>query len=163
MKILKAVINFIKKYWMIILLLAAVYFAPAISAWLSSAGAPSFLVQGFSWIGTTLTPGLTSVVGWLTSGAGALWTKATAAWGSLSLGTQAAIALGAVAALAPEETADALTEIGEFVGETAGTIIGSVAGGLTSGGLGWIIGGVAAFFAIRFLLAKKDDKEEVAK
>lgn len=157
--VIKAIVKFIKKYWWIILVVVAIYFAPTIAGWLSSAGAPSWLSGAFTWIGSTITPTLTSLVSWVASGAGSLWSASTSAWASLSFGQQLALGIGAVAALAPEETAAAIDSVGSFIGDTVATVGGAVASGLFGGNGLWLIGGGLALW---WLLSGDDDSSPPA-
>lgn len=140
-KLVKAVVGLIKKFWPILLIFAAIYFAPAITGFLSSMGAPSFLTSTFSWVATTLTPYATSAVSWLMSGAGSLWTSATQAFAGLTLGQKAALTVGALAMLAPDETKDFLVEVGETVGDSVAIVGGSLLAGASNSNLLLMIGG----------------------
>lgn len=118
-----AIVNFIKKYFWIILLIiiivCVVYFAPLIAGWLTSVGAPTWLSTAFTWIGANITPLLSTAWSGITAVAGGAWD----AFASASIGTKAAIVLGAAAAIAPEETAALIGEAGQFVGDTIGTVV----------------------------------------
>lgn len=132
MKIVNAIIDFIKKYWFIILLVAAIWFAPAVAAWLSSVGAPGWLTTAFSWAGTNLTPYVTSAGEWLASGAKSLVTEAGTSWSTLTLGQKAGLVYGTVALLAPEETAAFTADAIETIGDATGTFLGGAIAGVGS-------------------------------
>lgn len=69
----------------------------------------------------------------ITSGAGALWGYAKTGWGALSGGQQLALTVGTVAALAPEETQEAIGAVGETIGGVIGDVADGVIGGVGSG------------------------------
>lgn len=152
--IIKAIVNFVKKYWkiilMIVLIVVAIYFAPAIAGWLTSVNAPSFLVTGMQWVGANITPMLTSGWAGVTELAGQAWNAFSAA----SIGTKAAIVTGLSAAIAPEETAEVLKEAGALTG---GLITG-LASGLLSSPVGLVIAGVCAWLLFRGK-SKDNDKQ----
>lgn len=143
--IIKAIVNFVKKYWkiilMIVLIVVAIYFAPAIAGWLTSVNAPSFLVTGMQWAGANLTPMLASGWSGVTQLAGSAWNAFSAA----SIGAKAAIVTGLAAAIAPEETAEVLKEAGALTGE----LVTGLASGLLSSPVGLIVAGVFAWLLLR--------------
>lgn len=107
MKWLKKILG---KWWLLLLVILVIYFAPAIWVWLAEVGAPAFLTDAFAWIATNMSPYLISAVDFLWSGAGSLISAAWSGYQSLGFGWQAAIALGAASLLAPEETAELISE-----------------------------------------------------
>lgn len=157
-KIISKIFTFVKKIleklWPLLLALAVIWFAPAIAGWLTTAGAPTWLSGAFSFIGTTVTPYLTSAASWLMSGAGSLFSGAAGVWSSLSMGTKASVILGAATLLAPEEMADLAGEVGTVIGDTIGDVGGAIAGGFASSPFGMIAIGLT----IWFLLSR--DKDE---
>lgn len=148
--IIKKVFNLLKKLfkklWPLLLIVAALYFGgPLIAGWLATAGAPAFLTTFFAsapaWIGTAAT--------WLTSTAGSALSSAWTWFANAPASTQAAIALGTSYALAPEETADFVSEVGEGLVDLVTSVIP---------GWLWVAGaGVAAWW----LLAGNDKEERV--
>lgn len=144
-KLLNLIKRIFKKLWWVILVLAIIWFAPAILGYLTSIGAPSFLTTAFSAI-STVTPYLTSAVSWISSGAGSLISSAWSGYKSLELGTQLAIAGGAAALIVPEETTDVIKEAGKLAGDVIGATAGAAGsivkgffsspGGLALAGLG---------------------------
>lgn len=161
-KIVDAVVKFVKKYWVLILMVMVVWFAPAIGPWLNSVGAPSFLVNSLSWVSSTLTIPLKSGLAGLVSGSSSLGSTAWSAYAKLGIGAQTAIAVGAAAAIAPEETAAVLEEAVELVADITSTVLGAglsaIGGIVSSSGLGTVFlwGGLA--FGAYLLL--KDGKDE---
>lgn len=157
-KLIKRVIAVVKKVieklGPLLLVLAAVWFAPAIGTWLASVGLPG-IGSAFSWIGTTITPHLTSAGAWLWDGAKALGGAAWTAFKGAELSTQASIIAGAAMLLAPDETLDVLTEAAEVVGEIGGALVGGVAGSIFSNPVVLIGGGLALFL----LLSHNKEKE----
>lgn len=156
-RIVKKIIDVVKKVlkalWPLILVVAAIYFAPAIGAWFNSAG---FTTLGgwFTSIGTSITP---TLVGWLDSawaGVASLGASTWTAFKGLSLGTQAAIVTGAAAVLAPDETADVISDVGTIVGEVGGSLIGGAISGLP----GWIwLAGAGLLFVLLSRNRNDDD------
>lgn len=161
-KIVSKIFTFVKKIleklWPLLLALAVIWFAPAIAGWLTTAGAPAWLSGAFSFIGTTVTPYLTSAASWLMSGAGSLFSGAAAVWSSLSMGTKASVVLGAATLLAPEEMADLAEEVGTVIGDTIGTAGSSLAAGFATSPLGMILIGAS----IWFLLSRSRDEDNSA-
>lgn len=137
-RIISKVFSFVKKLfkrlWPILLIVALIYFAPAIGPFLTSAGLPS-LGSFFSTMGTTMTPSLVKFLSSVWSGVGSLGSSAWNAFSSLSFGTQLSVATGAAALLAPEETADLIGEVVDTVGDIAGDVLSAT--GMTP----WLIGG----------------------
>lgn len=155
--IIKAIVNFVKKYFaiilMIVLICVAIYFAPAIAGWLTSVGAPEFLVTAFTWVGQNVTPLMTAA--W--EGLGNLASSAYGAFSRAEIGTKAGILLGLSAAIAPEETAAVIAEAGGVAGTLAGAAISGILG--SSGGV-IIFGFLAAWFLLRG--KKEEDDRPVA-
>lgn len=147
-KIISKIVGFIgkilKKIWPLLLALVVIYFAPAIAGWLTSAGAPGWLSGAFNWVGTTVTPYLASAGEWLMSAGSTVFAGASAVWSSLSMGTKAAVVLGAATLLAPEEVGALVSELGTVVGDT----IGAVAGGFLSSPVGIAVLAGAAYFLL---------------
>lgn len=144
-KIFSSVLGWLKdifgKFFLIILILVLIWYAPVIAAWLTSVGAPSFVVSMFNGL-SVLAPYVQSAGQWLwTSGSG-LVSSAWSAYRGLDAGTQAAIALGAAAAIAPEETAELVAEAGSLLVDTAGTVLGA----LTSNPWVLVAGGLAVWW-----------------
>lgn len=148
-KLLNVIVDFLKKYWVIIALIAIIWFAPAIATWLTTSGAPSWLSGTFSWIGSTITP--------IVAQAGtALWdgvtTFASGAWGAFTdagFGTQLAVIGVAGMLLAPEETAKIISDVGEAAGDLIGVVADATVGAVASSPLIWIaVLGVGAYFVL---------------
>lgn len=143
-KIIKKVVDFvkkvIKKYWPVLLILAAIYFAPVIGSFLATNGFAG-LGSVFSSVGSTVTPFLTDAIGWVGSSASSLGSNAWQWFKGLEFGTQASVVLGASALLAPEETADLLGEVAETAWDTAGTVLGAIVDSVASSPAVWIVGG----------------------
>lgn len=158
-KIISKIFAFVKKIfeklWPLLLALAVIWFAPAITGWLASAGAPTWLSGAFSFIGTTFTPYLSSAASWLMSGAGSLFSGASEVWSSLAMGTKASVILGAATLLAPEEMADLAAEVGTVIGDTIGTVGGSLVGGFAGSPFGMVLIGAT----IWFLLSRSRDED----
>lgn len=145
----KAIVDFVKKYFWIILLIilivCAIYFAPLIAGWLTSVGAPTWLSSAFTWIGTNITPLLSMAWEGITTIAG----YAYDAFSASSIGTKASLVLGAAAAIAPEETAELIGSVGELAFDG----IGAVVGGVLNSPIGLP---VVAFLAWWFLFRKRE-------
>lgn len=154
-KIFDFIKKIFKKFWWVLLIIAIVWFAPTILAWLTTAGAPSWLIAGTSWVATNVTPLLVSAGTWLWSGAGSLLSAAWTGYTSLGIGTQAAIALGAAALLAPEETQQVLDDAITTAGEIVGVVTGAVGSALSKSPLVWV--GLAGLAAWLFFGSDEDD------
>lgn len=146
-KIISKIIGFVaklfKKLWPLLLAIAAVWFAPGIAGWLGSVGAPSWLTGAFGFIGTNVTPMLSSAWSWLSSAGSSVFGGASAAWSSLSMGTKASLVVGAATLLAPEEMADLASEVGTVIGDTVGSVVGAVGSGFLASPIGMLmIGGL---------------------
>lgn len=155
--IFKAILNFIKKIlkklWLVILIIVIIYFAPAITAYLSSIGAPSFLTSAFSSL-SALTPYVTSALAWLKEGALALIENGWTAWKTLEFSTQLSIIGGAAMLIAPEEATEVVEETVDLVGGAVGGVIGGVIGALTSSPVAMVAAGFAIWW---FFVRKKKD------
>lgn len=154
--LIKKIVDFVKKLfkklWPLILLVVVVIYAPVIGGWLSANGA-TWLGSAFSWVGTNVTPWVSSTLSSIWSGAKALAGKAWSAFKGLELGQQASIITGASALLAPEETAAVLGEAASLATDlflaTAGGIVSSVLSNpiaLVALGVGayWLLGGFSS-------------------
>lgn len=155
-KIFSAILNWLSdifgELFLILLIIVLIYFAPVIAAYLASVGAPAFLVTAFEVLAMA-TPYVVSAVTWLWEGGASLLSAAWSAYSGLSVGTQAAIAIGAAALIAPAETqallGDAMDVIGTGVSTIAGAVLSSPVGlGLVALGIWWF-----------FLRDKKEEKE----
>lgn len=158
-KIVKAIVKFIKKYWVLILIVAVIWFAPVIATYLGSIGAPSWLVSGVTWISTTITPYVTSISSALWSGLSSVGGSVWSAYQSIGTGAQLAIAAGALALLAPEEFSVFADETLGLVIDTVSDVVGSVAGAVASSPLIWLVGGGLLLF---FLLRDREEDEKQA-
>lgn len=140
--IIRAIVNFVKKYLLVIILIVlivcAIYFAPLIAGWLTSVGAPTWLSTAFTWVGANITPLLS--VAW--DGVAALGQAAWSAFSGASIGTKAAIITGISAAIAPEETTQVLTDVGELAADSVGSLLSGVA----SSPVGLVAIGVCAWW-----------------
>lgn len=143
-KIFSAVLGWItklfSKFFWIILIIVVIWFAPVIAAFLLEVGAPTFLVTAFETIAIA-TPYVQSAGMWLWSQGSSLVSTAWQAYRGLDAGTQAAVALGVAAAIAPEETAALLDETIELATSVGGSLIGALARNPTvmiaAGVIGW--------------------------
>lgn len=112
-------------WFLVLLILVVIWFAPVIAAWLVSVGAPAFAVSFFEAI-SVLTPYLQAAGAWLWKGGGQLVSTAWDAYKGLSAGMQASIAIGAAAMIAPEETAAVLEDAAAVVATGASAVFGAV-------------------------------------
>lgn len=126
---------------LIILILVVIWFAPVIVAWLTSVGAPAFMVSMFEAI-AVMTPYVQSAAMWLWESGSSLVSTAWQAYRGLDAGTQASIALGAAALIAPEETAALVSETISTVGDVFSVVADAV---MSSPGL-MIAGGIALWW-----------------
>lgn len=149
-KIVDTIVEFVKEYWVVLLAIAIIAYAPAIGAYLSANGFPA-LGAAFSWVGTTITPVLSTV--W--EGVAAFATPAWEAFAAAGLGTKLALVAGAMALITPEEASEVLTEAVDFVAELAADVIGGVIS--ATGILPWIIGGVGLWW---YLGSDKEERSE---
>lgn len=149
-KVVSMVGKVLKKIWPILLLIAVIYFAPFLTGYLTSIGAPGFLTSALSAVATNVTPLLTSAIAYVSSGAATVGSTAWAAFKTAEISTQAALVLGTSLLIAPEETAgligDAANAVGEVVGQVGGGLVSGVFGG--SGTLMLFALGAAAYFLL---------------
>lgn len=141
-KVFDLLLKLFKAIWPILLIIAIIYFAPLAAAWLSSVGAPSFLVGAFEFIGAAA-PFVESLVGAIGSGLSYVGTEAWSAFAAAEFGTQVAIVAGAGALIAPEETAAVVEEAVEAVVD----VTTSVVSGLASS-WGWLIAAGAGLYLL---------------
>jgi len=145
-KIFNGLKQFLKKFWLVILIIVLIYFAPVIIGYLTSVGAPQFLISGMTWL-SGATPFVTSVVGAIGSGMSYVGSTAWNAYASASLGTQLSLAVGASMLLAPDETTAVISETVDVVADVGSKVIGGVARGLGSTWL-WVAAGVGGLFLL---------------
>lgn len=145
-KIFRFVLNFIKKFWWVILIIALIYFAPVIVAYLTSIGAPSWLTTAFTWL-SGATPYVTSVVNSIISGASWIGTSVWNAFASASLGTQLSVAVGASMLIAPEETSQVISDTASLITDVTGSVIGGVVSAIPST-VWWTVAAVGGLFLI---------------
>lgn len=150
--LIKKIFSFLKKIfksiWPLLLIVAAIYFAPVVAGYLSSVGAPSFLTSIFS-AASSLTPTITSAASWVWSNIGSVASTAWSGFKSLDIGTQLAVVGGAAALIAPEETAEVVEEIGTAAGTVLGAVgsaVGDVVSGIFSSPWGIAALGFAAYW-----------------
>lgn len=149
--IVKAIKNLLKKLWPLLLIIAIIYFAPAITGFLATSGAPAWLSGAFGWIGTNVTPILTSALSSIWAGVKTVGSTAWSAYRGLELSTQASIAVGAAALIAPEETAAVISDVAELAVDVVGTVGSGLLEGLTSSTLGTVVlvgGGLWLLFTL---------------
>lgn len=143
-KIVKKVIDLVKKlfkkFWPLLLVVALIYFAPVIAPFLTQIGLPT-LGSFFSSIATTVTPALTEGLSWAWSGVSKAAKSGWTAFSGLSLGTQASVVAGAAALIAPEETADLLSEVVSTVGDGLASLISAIPSSVW-----WLAGGALALW-----------------
>lgn len=124
-KIVKAIIDFIKKYWWVILLVAVIWFAPQIALFFAESGYFG-LSNFFLAIANTLSTPLWSAATWAWSGISALGGSAWTAFKAAEMTTKLSIVTGAAAILAPDETAEVITEIGTTLVDVASGVVGGL-------------------------------------
>lgn len=124
-KVLSFLKKILKKLWPLLLVIGLIYFAPVITGWLTTIGAPSFLTSVFSAL-STITPYVSSVLSWIGGGASSIASTAWTAFKGAEFSTQAAVVLGASAMIAPEETAEVVEDVVETAGSLVGTALSSV-------------------------------------
>lgn len=136
-KIIKTIVDFvkkfIKKYWWVLLIVAAIYFAPFLATYFASSGLTT-LSTFFGSIATNITSTVVSALDWAWSGASALGSAGLTAFKGAELSTQLAIVGGASALLAPEETADLITEVGSTVFDAVANVGDAILGAFP----GWV-------------------------
>lgn len=158
--IFKWIKKILGKWWLLLLILVVIYFAPAIWVALAEMGAPAWITGAFEWIAVNASPYLVSAVDFLWSGAGSLLSAAWSGYQSLGFGWQAAIALGAASLLAPEETSAFISDAIDGVADVIGTVAGAVVGGIGSAisDNPWLLLALAAGVWFFFL---RDDSQHV--
>lgn len=153
-KLMKLIKTIFKKFWWVLLIVAIIWFAPAIAAFLSASGAPSFLVTAFNGV-ATLTPYLQSAVSWLGTNGGAALDKAWTGFKALEFSQQLAIVGGAAALIAPEETMEVVSETASLAGKMVSSVVSAV-----SSSFGPLLIGATALYL--FLTRKKGEDTTVA-
>lgn len=128
-KLMKLIKTIFKKFWWVLLIVAIIWFAPAIAAFLTANGAPAFLVSAFNGV-ATLTPYLQSAVSWLGSSGGSVLDKAWTGFKALEFSTQLAVVGGAAALIAPEETMEVISETVSLAGDMVGAVVGAASSAL---------------------------------
>lgn len=145
-KIVKKVVDLVKKlfkkFWPLLLVVALIYFAPVIAPFLTQIGLPT-LGSFFSSIATGVTPTLTKALSWAWSGVSGAAKSGWTAFSGLSLGTQASVVAGAAALIAPEETADLLSEVVSTVGDGVTALLEAVPSSVW-----WLAGGALALWLL---------------
>lgn len=139
-------------WWQLLLIIAIIWFAPMIAGWLASVGAPEFLVTAMTWVGTNATPYVVAAGTWLWEGGASLVSSAWTAYKGLDFGTQAMLAVGAAALLAPEETEAVLKEGVDLVADVVGTVGTAL---VKSSAFLWALGAAAVY-----MLFVNDEKEQ---
>jgi hypothetical protein len=141
----KIILQVLKKIWPLILVVVAIYFAPVLVSYLTTAGGPTWLVNALTWVETAIRPTIISMMeglsSWLVTTSSSAWTS----FASAELSTQLSILVGAGVLLAPEETVAFLDE----VAVVATDVIASAVGAVASSGLGTMLMiGAAAYFLL---------------
>jgi len=130
-KIFSWVADFIKRFWIIILIVLIIWFAPQIAVMLAEAGAPVFMVEAMTFVATNVTPFLVSWGTWIAEGIAHVGTQAAIWYNGLGFQAKFLIAWGAAALIAPEETAELTQEVLEKVIEIATPILETVTDAVT--------------------------------
>lgn len=149
-KLMKLIKTIFKKFWWVLLIVAIIWFAPAIAAFLTASGAPSFLVTAVNGV-ATLTPYLQSAVSWLGSSGGSFLDKTWTGFKALEFSTQLAVVGGAAALIAPEETMAVISETVSLAGE----MVSAVAGAVSSSFGPLLLGAIGLYFL--FTRRKKEE------
>lgn len=155
-KLVNFVKAFFKKLWPILLIIAVIYFAPVLAAWLTSIGAPSFIITAMEAV-TTLTPWITDAVAWAWTGITEFSATSWATFAEMGWETELIIGAGIAAAAAPEETTALAEEVVTTVADVAAGVTGSIAGAIARSPLGILALGAGAFF----LLGNKRDDSRI--
>lgn len=145
-KIVDWIIDFIKEYWLYIVVLIVVWYAPQISGYLGSIGAPAWAVSAFAWVGTAIAPTLWTAGAWAWEGITASVGSGWSAFKAAEFGTKISILTGAGMLIAPEETAALLKETTKSVLDVTGDIISSVGAALANNPLALVGAGLAVYF-----------------
>lgn len=131
-RIARAIAKFVQQALPLLIVLAVIFLAPMVAGYLTTLGAPGFLVTAFEAIGT-LSPYVASIASFVTSGVAMVGASAWTAFSGLSLGTQIAVGFGVGALIAPDEAAEVVESAVEAVmtvATTAASAIGGAAGSL---------------------------------
>lgn len=143
-KVLSVVKKVLKKLWPIIIVIAAIYFAPVIAGFLGSIGAPAWFTSSVAWVGANVTPILGTVATWIKAGASWAWSGAAGMWSTLSTSGKLTTVIGAAGMMAPKETADLIGDVAGSLTDVAGSLLGNflsspVGIGLLAGGLFFLL------------------------
>lgn len=111
--IVEAVVDFIKEYWWVIIIILVIWYAPNIAFYLGEVGAPEWLVTGAEWLAnSSLRTWVVSAGNWLGE---TISSTVSDLWGAMELTDKMIAVVGAGVLLAPEETA-------VFIEETAAAV-----------------------------------------
>lgn len=148
--------NFVKKFWWLILIVVAIYYAPAIAVWLAENQAPAWLTTLFEGIAKDVTPYLAKALAWTSkvkAGLGqwweqlGFWYKTAAVTGTMFL--LAPEEMQAVAKEVTEEISHGVEAAAEAAGKAGAAALSGVAAGLGSGsGLVGVAVAAAAWWII---------------
>jgi hypothetical protein len=154
--------DILKNFWWIILIIAIIYFAPELLAFLSSAGAPAFVTDALGYIAANVTPIVVSIVDAIGTG---LYSAATEGWGwfkALSWQQELSVLLGASSLIAPAQTAKVIGDVATVAAGLVGTTVGALASGLLGSPLGTLLIVGAGAYVVYKLTRKKDSVDQRA-
>lgn len=134
-KIFSWIADLFGDWFLVLLLIVLIFVAPYIAAWLTSVGAPAFLVTAFEVLALA-TPYLTTALTWLWEGGSSILGFAWDAFKGAETGTKLAIVAGTAALIAPEETSALAEDALELASDVVGTGVGVLAGTILSNPLG---------------------------
>lgn len=125
--VIGTILSFVVNNWAIILLVVLVVLAPYAAPWLTSLGAPAWLVTTFVTVGTATSAALAAAADYIAGVAVAAFSSFELA----GLGTQLFVVFGIAALLEPAKTAAVLQAALALTTGALGTVVGAVAGGLS--------------------------------
>jgi hypothetical protein len=149
-KIIAFITNFIEDYWLVLLAIVLICYAPGIGSWLTTNGFAS-LGAAFTWVGATVTPYVLGTLSTIWGGVAAVGV----AFAEAGLGTKLAVVAGAMALIAPEEATAVIEEAVDLAADVVGTVVGAVVKATNI--LPFILGGFGLY-----LLFTSDDEGERA-
>jgi phage-related protein len=149
-KIIAFITNFIEEYWLVLLAIVLICYAPGIGSWLTTNGFAS-LGSAFTWVGATVTQPVLSALSTVWSGVAAVGS----AFADAGLGTQLAVVAGSMALIAPEEATAVIDEAIDLASDVIGSVVGAVVSATNI--LPWLLGGLGLY-----LIFTGDDEGERA-
>lgn len=145
-KLIEWIVDFIKEYWLYIVILIIVWYAPQIAGYLGSVGAPTWAVSAFAWVGAVISPTLWTAGAWAWEGITASVGSGWSAFKAAEFGTKISILTGVGMLIAPEETAALLEATTSSILDATGSVLSAIGSALSDNPLALAGVGLAVYF-----------------